>query len=324
MKTRLLLLNILADSRFHSGEKLGQQLGISRTAVWKHIQALQQLGIDCYSVSGKGYRLAKPIELLEQQSILDAMHDAGRKLVSQIELHPEIPSTNRYLMDHLGPTMISGHACLVERQTAGRGRRGRPWVSPFARNIYLSYYWRFDISPERLSGLGLAVGVGVIRALNQLGIESAKLKWPNDILWQGRKLAGILLEMSGEMAGPYHVVVGVGLNVNMSDGDAEIDQPWVDLNEIKGEIVSRNRVAGVLLSQLMQVTSEFQQHGLSPFMEEWAAADAFAGQAVLIHMADQQIPGEARGIDASGAILVETEAGLRRFHSGEVSLRPWS
>ncbi len=322
MTTRLALLSILADSRFHSGEKLGQQLGVSRTAVWKHVQALQQLGIDCYSVSGKGYRLAKPIELLEREAILDAMTDTARQLVSQIELHPEIPSTNRHLIDRLGQGVAHGHACLVERQTAGRGRRGRSWVSPFARNIYLSYYWRFEISPDRLSGLGLAIGVGVIRALRQLGIDDAMLKWPNDILWQGRKLAGILLEMSGEMAGPYHVVIGVGLNVNMQDCDVNIDQPWVDLHEIKGEPVSRNRVAGVLLNELMHVTHEFQQNGLSPFLDEWAAADAYAGQTVLIHMADEHIPGEARGIDASGAILVETEAGLRRFHSGEVSLRP--
>ncbi len=321
MTKKLELLKILEDGRFHSGEKLGNQLGVSRTAVWKHMQALQQLGIDCFSVSGKGYRLAQPVELLDREAILAAMTENGRKLLSTIELHPEIHSTNRHIMEQLGQGLEHGHVCMVERQTAGRGRRGRTWVSPFARNIYLSYYWRFDMSPERLSGLGLAIGVGLIRALRRLGIKDANLKWPNDILWQGRKLAGILLEMSGETVGPYHVVVGVGLNVNMAVTDMEIDQPWVDLQSIATESLSRNHVAGVVLNELLQISQQFQHQGLHPFLDEWLEADAYVGKPVLIQLAQEQIPGEARGIDSSGAILIETEAGLRRFHSGDVSLR---
>jgi len=323
MSTKLKLLNILADGHFHSGEKLGAELGVSRTAVWKQVQTLQQLGLDCYSVSGKGYRLSMPLELLERDAVLSAVTAAAKALVSEIELHPEIDSSNRYLMDKLSKGLDHGHACLVERQTAGRGRRGRPWVSPFAKNIYMSYYWRFEMTPELISGLALAIGVGIIRALKQLEIEGASLKWPNDILWQGRKLAGILLEMRGESAGPYHVVIGVGINVDMSNADSstEIDQPWVDLQHIAAQPISRNKVAGVLLGELLLVAEQFQNSGLAPFLDEWIAADAYAGKPVVIQQGVEEITGYARGVDGNGAIILETDMGLRQFHSGEVSLR---
>lgn len=323
MSTKQKLLNILSDGRFHSGEALGAELGVSRTAIWKQVQSLQLLGLDCYSVSGKGYRLANPLELLERELILDSMTAAAKPLVSEIELHSQIESSNCHLMDKLGHGLAHGHACMAERQTAGRGRRGRPWVSPFARNIYMSFYWRFEMSPELLSGLGLAIGVGVVRALKQLGVDDASLKWPNDILWQGRKLAGILLEMRGESAGPYHVVIGVGLNVDMSsdDSSAEIDQPWVDLQHIAEQPISRNKIAAVLLSELLLVADQFQRSGLVSFVDEWTAADAYAGKAVVIQQGIETITGYARGVDGNGAILLETETGLRQFHSGEVSLR---
>lgn len=321
MVAKLKMLKILADGRFHSGEALGQALGVSRTMVWKHVQNLQALGVECHSLSGKGYRLAKPVELLEQQTIAAAMGTTTRPLLTALEIHPEIHSTNRHLMERLGG-LCSGHACLAERQTAGRGRRGREWVSPFARNIYLSLYWRFEMSPALLSGLGLAMGVVLIRSLRQLGIDDAKLKWPNDLLWRGRKLAGILLEMSGESGGPYHVVIGVGMNVNMADEGTAIDQPWVALNQIAAQPQSRNHVAGLLLHHLLEGIQQFQMAGLESFLPEWQQADAYAGQEVAILLGDTTIIGQARGIDPSGAIIVEVDGALRRFHSGEVSLRP--
>ncbi len=323
MSTKLKLIKILSDGHFHSGEKLGAELGVSRTAIWKQVQTLSLLGLDCYSVSGKGYRLPAPLELLERDTVLAAMTATAKPLLSGIELHPEIDSSNRYLMDKLSEGLEHGYVCMAERQTAGRGRRGRPWVSPFARNIYMSFYWRFEMTPELLSGLGLAIGVGVIRALRRLNIEDADLKWPNDILWQGRKLAGILLEMRGESAGPYHVVIGVGLNVDMANTDstAEIDQPWVDLQHIAAQPISRNEIAAILLSELLLVAEQFQRFGLAPFLDEWIAADAYAGKAVEIQQGTETIIGYARGVDGNGAVLLETDLGMRQFHSGEVSLR---
>ena len=187
----------------------------------------------------------------------------------------------------------------------------------------MSFYWRFEMSPELLSGLGLAIAVGVVRALKQLGINDASLKWPNDILWQGRKLAGILLEMRGESTGPYHVVIGVGLNVDMTNADsaADIDQPWVDLQHIAEQAISRNKIGAVLLSELLLVAEQFQRTGLVSFVDEWTAADAYAGKAVVIQQGLETITGYAKGVDGNGAILLETKTGLRQFHSGEVSLR---
>ena len=320
MVAKFKLLNIMADGRFHSGVALGYALGVSRTMVWKHIHDLQVLGVEFHSISGKGYRLATPVELLEQQAIEAAMEESSRAFLSALELHPEIHSTNRHLMERLG-NISSGHACLAERQAAGRGRRGREWVSPFARNIYLSLYWRFDMSPALLSGLGLAIGVAIMRALQQLEINDAQLKWPNDVLWQGRKLAGILLEMSGEGGGPYHVVVGVGMNVHMSDAGTAIDQPWVALQELTTKKLLRNQIAGVLLHHLLTAIQQFQVGGLEPFLPEWQQADAYADREVAIHLGDNIIHGQACGIDPSGAIIVDVDGSLRRFHSGEVSLR---
>ena len=320
MSVKFTLLTILADGCFHSGEALGAALGVSRTTVWKHIRALRSLGIECYSVSGKGYRLAAPVELLDRLAIASAMGDSSRELLSALELHSEIGSTNRYLMERLG-TLSSGHACFAERQLAGRGRRGREWISPFARNIYLSLYWRFEMNPAALSGLGLAVGVALIRALRALGVEEVALKWPNDVLLQGRKLAGILLEMSGESSGPYHVVIGVGINVNMADDEAVIDQPWIAINQVLASPLSRNQIAGVVLHHLLLVIQEFQRSGLEHFMAEWQQADMYAGQSVVIHMGEDVVVGESHGIDVSGAIMVKVDGVMRRFHSGDISLR---
>lgn len=315
------LLGILADGRFHSGAQLGLRLGVSRAAVWKHIKALALLGIDCHSVPGKGYRLVAPLEMMRQESILAAMSDRQRSLLSVLEIHSDIASTNRYLMERLA-MLRSGHACFAERQSAGRGRRGKEWVSPFARNIYLSVYWQFALGPADLSALSLAMGVAVIRVLRQLGVNDVGLKWPNDVLYRGHKLAGILIEMSGESAGPYHVVVGVGLNVDMPQrAQPSIDQPWVDLVTILRQPVSRNLVAGKLLAEILAALDVYHRHGFAAFRDEWQQWDAFAGEAVMIMTAMTQIAGHARGVDDTGALLLETESGMQRFHSGEVSLR---
>ncbi len=322
MSHSLKLLSLLADGRFRSGESLGRELGLSRGAVWKQIQRLRDLGVECHSVKGKGYCLAAPLELLQPQSILASVDECARNLLPDIEIHQEIHSTNRHLMERLG-ALQCGHVCLAERQTAGRGRRGRPWVSPFGRNIYLSLYWQYSLSPPELSGLALAVGVAVAEALHTLGVEGAALKWPNDVLWRQRKLAGILLEMSGEAAGPYHVVVGIGLNVRMGAGPAdEIDQPWSDITSALGREVSRNQVAGILIGALLQTLERYQREGFQPFRQAWQRYDAYIGQEVSLQSPGETVSGVMRGVDASGALLLETANGLHTFHSGEVSLRP--
>ncbi len=325
MSLNFKLLQQLADGRFHSGEALGQTQRVSRTAIWKQIKSLADYGIDCYSVRGKGYRLAKPLELLDSETIRNSLTPVTLSQLSALEIHAYIDSTNRHLMARINSGLQSGHACLAEYQQSGRGRRGRHWLSPFGRNIYLSLYYTFQNSPAQLSALGLAVGVAIIRALKQIGLSDAGLKWPNDIYWQGGKLGGILLEMSGEGSGPYHVVMGVGINIfqpETHNGEEKITQPIAALESALDSPLSRNQLAATLLENLLSCVEQFQRQGFAPFIDEWHTADIYHDQAITLHMPDKRVDGHARGIDASGALIVETESGRHLFHAGEVSLRP--
>lgn len=327
MQQRSQLLRILADGQFHSGEALGSVLGIGRSAVWKHLHALSEWGIDLHAVPGKGYRLAQPLELLERDLILNALPSATARALTGIEIHQDIDSTNRYLMNKARLGAPSGQACLAEHQQAGRGRRNRVWVSPFGANIYLSLLWRFTLNAASLSGLGLAIGVALRRVLHEEGLADTGLKWPNDILWQNRKLAGILLEMSGEMSGPCAVVIGVGINVRMhSTAMQAIDQPWADLETaLGGRPVSRNQLAAKLLKHLIHVLQEFESSGFSGFHQEWAQHDLTIGKAIMLHLpnptGNSVINGIGRGVDTSGALLLEDHNGIHHYPYGEVSLR---
>ncbi|MEJ2346446.1 MAG: bifunctional biotin--[acetyl-CoA-carboxylase] ligase/biotin operon repressor BirA [Gammaproteobacteria bacterium] len=323
MESLYRIVALLADGRFHSGQELGSALGISRAAVWKQLKALDALGVELFSVRGRGYALASPVELLDRAKIRGQLDTVGRKSLPELEIHPQIESTNRYLMGRVAAGLRPGHACLTERQTQGRGRRGRNWVSPFAANVYLSLYWRFPFSPSALAGLSLAAGVSAAMALEDAGVGDVSLKWPNDLLWRERKLGGILLEMAGEASGPCHVVIGVGINVAMpAAAGAGIDQPWVDLATIQpGAVPSRNRVAGLLLNHLLRAVQQYEARGVSPFIDQWQTRDATAGQPVELRLPDRAVTGIARGVDGQGALLLEHAGTVEPFSSGEVSLR---
>ncbi len=325
METRHQIIYQLADGRFHSGEELAHMCGISRAAVWKHIQALKEwLQMEIHSVRGKGYRLEYALELLSEEKIVAAMTPQGRDRLHQLELHHDIDSTNGYLLQQSMNGSASGLACFAERQTAGRGRRGRRWISPYGANIYLSILWRFPSGPAQLGGLSLAAGLTVVRCLGDLGLEGIGLKWPNDVLWNGRKLAGLLLEVAGEVEGPSRVVLGLGLNVALGAQDGEaIDQPWVDLRRIAGgQALSRNQLAGRLLSGLLDSLTRFEKEGLAPWIADWPHYDVYHGKPVTLTMGERKVEGVHRGIDASGALLLEREGEICTYHGGEVSLRP--
>jgi BirA family biotin operon repressor/biotin-[acetyl-CoA-carboxylase] ligase len=316
------ILEILADGEFHSGKHMGDSLGVSRTAIWKHINTLGEMGFDIYSVQGKGYRLVSPYDPFTTDKVKSEMDENTRQLLSHIEILPEVGSTNRYLMDSAINGTASGHVCLAEMQTEGRGRRGRRWYSPFGQNIYLSLLWRFDSPPANLGSLSLAIAVAVARTLEEVGVPDVGVKWPNDLLWNGRKLAGILLEMTGESAGPCTVVSGVGVNVRMHKfADQAIDQPWIDLEKIVGGQVCRNRLAGLLIHHMLMVLEEFTRDGLEKLLEEWRRLDVFAGKQVDLHMHDRTVTGKAVGINGQGAFLLEKDGQTHTFQSGEISLR---
>lgn len=309
------VLETLLDGEFHSGAHLAERLGLSRTAVNNHIQALEALGLEIYSVKGKGYRLAEPVILLNADAI-----SAG--LASKVHLFDEVDSTNSFLLDSIG-SFSSGDCCLAERQTRGRGRRGREWVSPYAGALYLSMYWRLDGGIAQAGGLSLVVGVLLVEALESLGIAGVSVKWPNDLYYGESKLAGILVEMRGQYGEPADMVIGCGINVNLGLGAASrIDRQWTDLHQIYGAQVDRNLLAREVIGHLHRGLRQFEQQGLTPFLERWRQRDRYLGKTVRVLLADSEVAGVAAGVDASGALLLETEDGVRAFNSGEVSLRP--
>ncbi len=313
---------MLADGRFHSGEQLGDALGLSRAGVWKRLRALKAQGLDIHSVRGRGHRLAAPVELLSAEAIRDALPPAARAAIAALEIHHEIDSTNSTLLAQ-ARQLPSGAVCLAECQRQGRGRQGRPWVSPCARNLYLSLLWRFPSGPEALAGLSLATGLVVLDALADCGVRGAGVKWPNDILWREAKLAGVLIELSGESGGAAAVVIGVGINVDMPEtlGRARIDQPWTDLRAVLGTPPSRNRLAALVLARLSAMLERFAREGFAPWREAWREQDLLAGRPVAVRNGEALITGIARGVDAGGALLVEDDGVVRRCHAGDAQLR---
>ncbi len=311
------LLTILADGNFHSGEELGNQLGVTRAAVWKQLKKLEALNIPLSSVKGKGYRLSDAIELLDQEAIEEKIE--GRLDCLEVLLNTE--STNSYLLNKASDHMGKRYAVLAEKQESGRGRRGRTWVSPFGKNIYLSMLWSFSGGLGSLEGLSLVIAIAVERALAELGVADAKLKWPNDVYLNDKKLAGILLEVSGEYSGYCQVVIGIGLNIKLSDYDAEsIDQPWAQLSEHLGGI-DRNSVAAAVINQLIKAIEQFDKQGFESFQDYWLSKDAFIDQEVNLVLPNNVCTGIAKGVNSKGQLLLQTATGLEVVNAGELSLR---
>ncbi len=317
----------LSDGQFHSGEDLAQALGVSRSAVWKAVKSLRDLGATLHAVRNRGYRLAKSSEPLAAERILEKLSEAVRKQVRSLEVAWTVGSTNTELLSRANPPNGSSEVMLAEYQTAGRGRRGRAWLAPPGGAICLSLSWTFRDVPADLGALGLVIGVCELRALHALGVTGAKLKWPNDVLVDERKLGGILIELRAESGGPACVVIGIGLNVALGapllaqiaeTGIAATDLVTAGLVE-----PSRNSVAGALVDSCIRGLLEFERDGLRPFVENWRDADALQGKMVDVRGAVGEVTrGLARGVDLHGALLVETaEEGLKKFVSGDVSVR---
>ncbi len=315
------LLEALSDGEFHSGDDLGRLAGVSRTAIWKRLKKVEELGIPLISIKGKGYCIEGGLELLRENKIRDGLSSSAKALIAEVDVNGVVTSTNELAMQK-AVSGNSGYICVAEQQTSGRGRRGRHWVSPFGCNIYLSMVWEFTGGAAALEGLSLAVGVAVVDALSKIGVKGLQLKWPNDVLHDGKKLAGILLEMTGDAAGTCQVVVGVGLNITMPDASqAQIDQPWVGLSSVVAERVSRNEVLSLLLNELVPLLDDFEMHGFNKYRSQWQSLDAFQNKKVVVKLGADEIEGVSRGVDVSGALIVDTSEGARRFNGGEVSLR---
>lgn len=316
------VLQHLADGHLHSGERLAAQLGISRAALAKRMDKLREWGVEIPAQAGLGYQLAQPLELLSACQI-QAQLSVAKPL--QLAVLARTDSTNNQLL--ATPAHADPQVLFAESQTAGRGRRGRSWQSPFAANITFSVAWSFPFWPARITTLPLAVAVVLCRALQQLGLAHAQIKWPNDIHINGKKLAGILIEPRGEANGACRVIIGVGLNVAMTPAQASgVDQPWTALaaewSAAKQNGVGRNRIAAVVLDALLAALAHYQDYGFTPFAHEWAQRDALAGRAIQV-VGAEPITGVAAGIDADGGLRVQlASGGVTVIHAGEVSVRP--
>ncbi|AKG69384.1 bifunctional biotin--[acetyl-CoA-carboxylase] ligase/biotin operon repressor BirA [Serratia fonticola] len=310
----LKIISLLADGEFHSGEHLGESLGMSRAAINKHIQTIREWGLDVFTVPGKGYSLPAAINLLDAERILGLLED------KRVTVLPVVDSTNQYLLDRLAE-LTSGDACIAEYQQAGRGRRGRQWVSPFGANLYLSMFWRLEQGPAAAMGLSLVIGIVMAEVLQRLGAEQVRVKWPNDLYLNDRKLAGILVELTGKTGDAAQLVLGAGINMAMRETNAsQIDQRWINLQEA-GITIDRNELAAKLLNELRNSLRQFEIDGLAPFISRWRKLDNFIDRPVKLLIGEQQIFGIARGIDQQGALLLEQEGVIKPFIGGEISLR---
>jgi BirA family transcriptional regulator, biotin operon repressor / biotin---[acetyl-CoA-carboxylase] ligase len=319
------LFAALADGRFHSGEELARALGVSRSAVWKAATALRELGAMIHAVRNRGYRLAHGCEALDSTIIRAHLGRDIRDHVTHIETAWSMPSTNTWLLERPNPAPGTAEICLAEYQSAGRGRRGRTWLAPPGGALCFSVSWTFREVPPDFGALSLVMGVCALRVLKSLEVEDVALKWPNDLLAGDRKLGGVLIELRAESTGPACVVVGIGVNValgpNMLKEIAETGTAATDLVSAGLVQPERNALAAALTSACMRGLRQYEREGLKPFIEEWRAADALRGRAVRMSAMDTTARGVARGIDLHGALLIETPDGVKRFISGDVTVR---
>ena len=316
------LLAALATGETLSGARLAAETGVTRAAIWKQIEALRHRGMPIESAGAAGYRLPWPIQMLDEPSIRADLPAAIGRRLGVLELYWELDSTSSELQRR-GATAPDFSVIMAETQTAGRGRRGRSWLSPPGLNIYLSCLKRFDAGFASLSGLSLATGVIVLRALHALEIASPRLKWPNDVLTDSGKLAGILVELSGEYQGPCAAVIGIGLNLRLTPALREqATQPVSDLAGLAhGTPPDRNRMAAALIASLVEGLDQFERDGFAAFVDEYTEHDALRGVPLRVSGAAGELDGIGAGIDVRGALQLQTAAGLYGIDSADVTVR---
>ncbi len=311
------LIKILSDAEIHSGEQLGERMGMTRAGINKHIQTLRSWGLNIQTVTGKGYCLPKAINLLSIEAI--STYTDNQRII----LEPVIDSTNQYLLERISE-LASGDVCIAEYQSAGRGRRGRQWVSPFGCNLYLSMYWKLDQGPAAAIGLSLVVGIILAETLNKLGHVGVRVKWPNDLYLNDKKLAGILVELTGKTGDAAHIIIGVGLNIGMDKANLadkeNINQQWASLNETNISI-NRNELAAKIIKSLREALFQFEKEGMTPFIERWYKLDNYLNRPVKLLIGEKVITGISRGINDQGALLLQQGDELIPYIGGEISLR---
>ncbi len=315
------IIKTLAQGDFVSGQQLGDKLGVSRAAISNHIKALTEMGLDIFRVTGKGYKLAQPLSLLAKEKIFAQLSQLNHDDII-VEVHSLIDSTNSYLLRKIPNQISKGQTCVAEYQHAGRGRRGRQWLSPFGSHIYLSMYWSLEQGMSQAMGLSLVIGLAISDAIEHYLPNQVELKWPNDIYIAGKKIAGILVELEGQAQGLSHCVIGVGINVQMPDSTGEqIDQPWTDLSSHVQQAIDRNEFVAHIIANMYKRLTQHQQEGFVAMLGEWHSKDLFLNKAVKIITGDKETLGTYRGVNEQGAMLLENDNKIISVYGGEVSLR---
>lgn len=308
-----LILDLLKGGDFVSGEALASDVGISRAAINKQVDTLLQHGVEIYSVKGKGYKLATPLALVDESRLID-------KCPNRCFYFDDIDSTNAFMLKHAAE-LQSGDICISEYQSAGRGRRGRTWVSPYGSHLYCSLFWRLSQGMNQAMGLSLVIACSLAKVLESMGVEGVGLKWPNDVYLNEKKLAGVLIEMSGQADSECNLVIGIGINLAMPQNGAElIDQPWSDLRSI-GDLPDKTELSLMLQRQIFEDLSLFESEGLKAFSERWKSNDLFMGKNVRLHLGENIKEGICCGIDNQGAVLIEHDGEIHSYIGGEISLR---
>lgn len=320
------IIAMLSDGEFYSGEMLGKELHMTRAGVWKQLKKLSALGVAIESVKGKGYRILGGMQLLSSEHINEILPSTVKSLIEPVKVFSQIDSTNAELLRQF-KAGANRPVCFAEQQNAGRGRRGRQWVSPYGHNIYASFGWTFDGGAAVLEGLSLVIGIAVAQTLEDVGIANAALKWPNDVLINNKKIAGILLEMSGDAAGVCHIVVGIGINVRMTDEQTKtIDQPWTSIErelntEEKSFSFERNVFAANLIAQVVNVLKDYDTKKFHSYQKAWHQLNAFTNKNVELHLPREIVQGKFIGVNERGAVILNVGDRVETFYGGEISLR---
>ena len=319
------VLSILSDGRFHSGEAIAKQFNVSRVSIWQVIAEAEKLGVEIFSVRGKGYSLSHSVQFIDEVKVKQSIGEMSSWF--NIKVFDVLDSTNNFLMQE-APKGYPHASCVATNiQTSGKGRRGRQWHSSLGENLTFSFLWRFNKGAAGLSGLSLAVGVSLKKKKKKINLQQALLKWPNDILVKDdegyKKLAGILIELQGDMDGQSTAIIGVGINLKLSKNQlSKIDQPATDISQCIDSKVDSNDFLGIIIKDLTEVLAKFESNNFEYFKDEWLSYDAFHDQSISISLGDGRIiSGKENGVNNMGALELITEEGIKTFSSGEVSIR---
>jgi BirA family biotin operon repressor/biotin-[acetyl-CoA-carboxylase] ligase len=314
------IISLLADGKSRSGQEIGDLLKITRSAVWKIMHKLSELGIPVERHQGKGYRFTRPVQMLNKEQVWDGLSLEIQQLIPQFELHDSLCSTNNYMLEQMKLAKPSGSLVLCEHQTAGRGRLGRSWHSPYAANVYLALYWHFNKDTSELSGLSQVISTAVLTALSTHNVPNLTLKWPNDIHHDDKKLASVLVDIMAESHSTTDAVIGVSVNISMPDNQEAIDQPWTDIHTIIQEFPDRNKITSALVESIYAALIEFEKQGFAPFAERWAQYDGLTQKHISASNGNHAFEGIAQGLGSMGELMIETAAGPIAFLNGSVKL----